>query len=125
MLLTTRARTTRCARCRCSVAIFPWAQRELMTSQFNFFEDIGGADQGVPHLPEGFRYRPELIGAGEEDALLAHVRELPFREFEFHGYKGKRRVVSFGWQYDFSARHLRKADDIPAYLHALRETAAA
>jgi alkylated DNA repair dioxygenase AlkB len=60
-----------------------------------------------------------------EDALLAHVRELPFREFEFHGYKGKRRVVSFGWQYDFSARHLRKADDIPEYLLALRKTAAA
>jgi alkylated DNA repair dioxygenase AlkB len=53
------------------------------------------------------------------------VRELPFREFEFHGYKGKRRVVSFGWQYDFSARHLLKAEDIPEYLLALRETAAA
>jgi len=25
-----------------------------------------------------------------------HMRELPFREFEFHGYTGKRRVVSFG-----------------------------
>jgi alkylated DNA repair dioxygenase AlkB len=72
----------------------------------------------------GFRYQPELIGTDEEATLLAHVRELPFREFEFHGYKGKRRVVSFGWQYDFSARHLRKADDIPEYLLALRESAA-
>jgi alkylated DNA repair dioxygenase AlkB len=95
-----------------------------MTSQFNFFNGTSGADETAPHLPEGFRYRPELIGAGEENALLAHVRQLPFREFEFHGYTGKRRVVSFGWQYDFSARHLRKADDIPEYLHALREAAA-
>jgi alkylated DNA repair dioxygenase AlkB len=96
-----------------------------MRSQFNFFDDPGGANQTLRHLPEGFRYRPELIGADEEDALLSHVRELPFREFEFHGYTGKRRVVSFGWQYDFSARHLRKADDIPAYLLTLRESAAA
>ena len=35
---------------------------------------------------------------------------LPFRDFEFHGYTGERRVVSFGRQYHFSARHLRKAD---------------
>jgi alkylated DNA repair dioxygenase AlkB len=95
-----------------------------MTAQFNFFAGTGGADEAVPRLPEGFRYRPELIGRAEEDALLANVRQLPFREFEFHGYKGRRRVVSFGWRYDFSARHLRKADDIPEYLLALREAAA-
>jgi alkylated DNA repair dioxygenase AlkB len=95
-----------------------------MTLQFNFFDGRSDADNTAPPLPEGFRYRPELIGTTEEDALLAHVRELPFREFEFHGYTGKRRVVSFGWQYDFSARHLRKADAIPAYLLPLRESAA-
>ena len=53
------------------------------------------------------------------------MRELPFRDFEFHGYTGKRRVVSFGWHYDFSAQHLRKADDIPDFLLALRAAAAA
>jgi len=95
-----------------------------MISQFNFFDGSGGVNEPVSHLPAGFRYQPELIGLEEEARLLAHVRELPFREFEFHGYKGKRRVVSFGWQYDFSARHLRKAGDIPEYLLSLRETAA-
>jgi alkylated DNA repair dioxygenase AlkB len=34
-------------------------------------------------------------------------------------------VVSFAWHYDFSARHLRKAEDIPDYLIALRAAAAA
>ena len=34
-------------------------------------------------------------------------------------------MVSFGWHYDFSARHLRKADDIPNFLCALRVHAAA
>jgi alkylated DNA repair dioxygenase AlkB len=79
----------------------------------------------VPKLPEGFRYRPDLISPPDEDALLAHVRELPFRDFEFHGYTGRRRVVSFGWHYDFAGRQLRKADDIPEFLLPLRRTAAA
>jgi alkylated DNA repair dioxygenase AlkB len=96
-----------------------------MTSQLDIFGGAGGARKMAADLPEGFRYKPELIGPADEAALLAFVRELPFRDFEFHGYTGKRRVVSFGWHYDFSARHLRKADDIPDFLLALRPAAAA
>jgi alkylated DNA repair dioxygenase AlkB len=66
-----------------------------------------------------------LIEPDDEAALVGRVRGLPFREFEFHGYTGKRRVVSFGWHYDFSARHLRKAEDMPDFLLPLRLTAAA
>ena len=51
---------------------------------------------------------------------------LPFQEFDFHGYKGKRRVVSFGWQYDFSGGgKLRKGNDIPEFLLDLCALAAA
>jgi len=89
--------------------------------QFNFFDE----EQTKQTALEGFRYRASLIGRPDEDALIAHVRELPFREFEFHGYVGKRRVVSFGWQYDFSGGGaLRKADDIPQFLLPLRDRAA-
>lgn len=74
---------------------------------------------------DGFRYQPELISVAEEAALLTNVRELPFKNFEFHGFKGKRRTVSFGWQYEFSGRGaLRKADDIPNFLLPLRARAA-
>ncbi len=74
---------------------------------------------------EGFQYEPELIDRATEEALVAHVRELPFQEFEFHGYKGKRRVVSFGWKYEFSGGgQLRKADEIPEFLLPLRSRAA-
>ena len=73
---------------------------------------------------EGFRYRAELIAPADEAALVARVRELPFKEFEFHGYLGKRRVVSFGWRYDFSGSGLTKAEDIPEFLLPLRESAA-
>jgi alkylated DNA repair dioxygenase AlkB len=96
-----------------------------MTSQLDFFGGAGGARKMVADLPEGFRYKSGLIGPADEAALLAFLQELSFREFEFHGYTGKRRVVSFGWHYDFSARHLQKADDIPDFLLALRPAAAA
>lgn len=78
----------------------------------------------APSLPEGFRYQPELVTVEEERQLVHDIGQLPFREFEFHGYTGKRRTVSFGWQYDFTAARLRKVDDIPAFLLALRATAA-
>ena len=79
---------------------------------------------GGPALPDGFRYKRELITPGEESALLDEIRKLPFREFEFHGFTGKRRVVSFGWRYDFSERTLEKANDMPQFLLPVRERAA-
>jgi alkylated DNA repair dioxygenase AlkB len=96
-----------------------------MRSQLDIFGGAGGTRKSAAALPEGFRYKPELISSGDENALMARVRELPFREFEFHGYTGKRRTVSFGWHYDFSGRQLRKADDIPDFLRGLRPVAAA
>lgn len=92
-----------------------------MSLRFNFFDGAGG--QKHPVL-EGFHYSPELIDEAEANALLARVRELPFREFEFHGYLGKRRIVSFGFHYDFSGQRLRKADDIPDFLLPARALAA-
>jgi alkylated DNA repair dioxygenase AlkB len=95
-----------------------------MTLQLNSSDGASDAHETLPNLPEGMRYRRELIGESDEHKILARVRKLPFREFEFHGYTGKRRVISFGWHYDFTGRKLRKADDIPDYLLALRKVAA-
>ena len=76
-------------------------------------------------LPEGFAYREDVISTGDEQALIERFQELPFKPFEFHGFLGKRRVVSFGWRYDFSGATLRPSDDIPPFLLPLRERAAA
>jgi alkylated DNA repair dioxygenase AlkB len=78
-----------------------------------------------PKLPEGFAYRPEFLSAQEEADLTAWLATLPFEAFQFRGYEGKRRVVSFGWKYDFTRSHLIRADDMPAELVAVRERAAA
>src|ERR671911_603980 len=91
-----------------------------MKPQLKFFDETG-SDTDQPFFPDGMRYQTELINRAEESTLVARVRELPFKEFEFHGVKGKRRTVSFGWQYEFSGRGaLRKADDIPEFLLPLR-----
>lgn len=95
-----------------------------MASQFDLFGKPNRAAANEPKFPSGFRYQAELITQEEEQVLVRRVRDLPFKEFEFHGYTGKRRVVSFGWKYDFSARELNKATDIPEFLLALRVTAA-
>jgi alkylated DNA repair dioxygenase AlkB len=75
-------------------------------------------------LPEGFKYRADLISAGEEARLLEHFRRLEFREYEFHGYLGKRRMVSFGLRYDANGTETRNMAEIPDFLLSLRERAA-
>jgi alkylated DNA repair dioxygenase AlkB len=78
---------------------------------------------GTP-WPQGFAHRPELLSAREEQALVGQLSGLAFAPFEFHGYLGKRRVVSYGWGYDFGARALRRAEALPDFLAPAREQAA-
>ena len=85
--------------------------------QFGLF----GAD---PAIPEGFRYRTGVISAEYEARLINDIRPLPFKEFEFLEYTGKRRVVSFGWRYDYDSKTLNRAADMPPFIVELREVAA-
>ena len=57
--------------------------------------------------------------------VVERTQNLPFQEFDFHGFLGKRRVVSFGWKYDFAVATLRQADVVPDFLVAIRCAAAA
>lgn len=93
----------------------------LRMRQLNFLSSATNTNEETVQSLAGFRYQPELITVAEEKELIARLRELPFKNFEFHGFKGKRRTVSFGWQYEFSGRGaLRKADEIPEFLVPLR-----
>jgi len=73
---------------------------------------------------EGFRYVSGLFSPAEEQSFVRGFESLPFKPFEFHGYLGNRRVVSFGWRYDYSGAQLRKAEPAPEFLAPLREIAA-
>jgi alkylated DNA repair dioxygenase AlkB len=75
-------------------------------------------------LPEGLEYRAELVSPEDEAEFLEHFRKLDFREYEFHGYFGKRRVVSFGLRYDPNEGAVRSTEDIPGFLLPLRQKAA-
>ena len=94
-----------------------------MPEQFALFAE-GPAEAESPVFPHGFAYRAELISPAEERTLLGRIGTLPFREFQFLGFTGKRRVVSFGWRYDFETHRLEAAAPIPDFLQSLRAAAA-
>ena len=82
-------------------------------------------DKPSPALPDGFEYRPDLIARDQEARLIEQFQSLDFKPFEFHGYFGNRRVVSFGWRYDFASSQVQRTVDIPDFLLPLRDEAAA
>jgi alkylated DNA repair dioxygenase AlkB len=77
----------------------------------------------APALPDGMRYATDVITPEEEKRLLDAMSSLPFKEFEFHGFIGKRRVISFGWHYDFNGGGLRQVEELPEFLLPVRERA--
>jgi alkylated DNA repair dioxygenase AlkB len=81
-------------------------------------------DDAVSLLPSGFKYQPNLVSDAAQHTLIGEIRELPLQAFDFHGFKANRRVMSFGWHYDFSAARLVQIDPIPEWLMELREAAA-
>ncbi|MGE5083302.1 MAG: hypothetical protein ACM3ND_10425 [Acidobacteriota bacterium] len=60
-------------------------------------------------LPDGFLYSPEFISSEEENELLRQIANLEFRAFDFHGYIAKRRIVEYGFEYDFTSRQAQTA----------------
>lgn len=75
--------------------------------------------------PAGFLYQEDIVPPDEETDLVRQIEKLPLKEFEFHGYTGKRRVISFGWRYDFAEYGLREVGTIPEFLFSLRKRASA
>ena len=74
--------------------------------------------------PRGFRYQEEAISEQEQTDLVTAIQSLDLKPFEFHGYIGNRRVINFGFKYDFTRRFVEKADGIPQFLHELLGRAA-
>jgi len=72
-----------------------------------------------PDEPRGLRYQPEFVSAQIESDLIARIKNLPLAPFQFGAFEGKRRVVLFGWQYDYTLQKLQPAEDIPSWLARL------
>lgn len=68
-------------------------------------------------LPNGFVYRPNFLTKAEEAELLFWFLDLPFeRSRSAEGYEAKRRIVHFGWGYDFDTKVLVPGPPLPAFL---------
>lgn len=78
-----------------------------------------------PALPDGFVYQPDFLSEHEELDLLTIFQSLPFAAFDFHGYIAKRRIVEYGWEYDFGSRKASTTQPIPEFLFPFRNRAAA
>lgn len=66
-----------------------------------------------PILPEGFYYYPDFIDQEEERQLLVVIQQLELHAMVFQGYTAKRKVASFGYDYNFTTRKLTKGIPIP------------
>jgi alkylated DNA repair dioxygenase AlkB len=75
-------------------------------------------------LPHGFRYEADLVSEAAQSALIDEIKNLPLQAFDFHGFKANRRVISFGWRYDFSSQRLQEIEPIPEWLLPLRAAVA-
>jgi alkylated DNA repair dioxygenase AlkB len=86
----------------------------MSAAQLALFEDRS--------LPAGMRYETDVIRPSEEETLVTFIRALPLKPFEFvGGFTGNRRVMSFGWRYDFGKARLEETQPIPPELCALRD----
>jgi alkylated DNA repair dioxygenase AlkB len=86
-------------------------------------EDLFG--DPAPSLPPGMRYEADFLSPEEEAGLLAIVTQLPLAPMQYQQYTARRKVVSYGGQYDYSAQKLKEAEPLPAWLAALRARAGA
>jgi alkylated DNA repair dioxygenase AlkB len=76
------------------------------------------ASPGGPSTP-GLTYVTNAVTAEEERALARFIGALDLKPFEWRGFTGNRRTVSFGWRYDFNGGGFQKAEPLPAeLLHA-------
>jgi alkylated DNA repair protein (DNA oxidative demethylase) len=78
-----------------------------------------------PAWPPGFLYRPDILGAAEEIALVDGVRDLAFAEVRMRGVVARRRTAHFGWLYGYESWRIEPGPPIPLFLLPLRDRAAA
>lgn len=74
-------------------------------------------------VPEGFLYHPNFLSETDERRIIAELRKLQLAPFKYYQFTGKRRTVSFGWEYEFGERDIRPAAEIPSFLLPFRARA--
>lgn len=73
----------------------------------------------------GLEYREDFVTPSDEAALIEKLGTLDLAPFRFHGWLGNRKTRTFGWRYDFDDASFAPAEQIPDWLHPVRDKAAA
>jgi alkylated DNA repair dioxygenase AlkB len=66
-----------------------------------------------PSFPPGFAYHPHFITEAEETKLMKTISKIELHSFQFQGYEAKRKVASFGYDWNFEKKQLSKKKQIP------------
>jgi alkylated DNA repair dioxygenase AlkB len=90
-------------------------------TQAALFDDLPPAPGA---LPPGLRYEPAWLSAAEEAGLIAIVRQLPLQQARYKAYTARRRVHSFGGEFDYDSHELRPAAPLVDALLPLRKRVA-
>lgn len=67
-----------------------------------------------PVLPPGFFYFENFLTQHEETELFLAISKINLHTFTFQGYEAKRKVASFGYDYNFEKKSLSKGAQIPS-----------
>lgn len=76
-------------------------------------------------FPEGFLYFPDFLTEQEEKDLLTGISKIELKTFTFQGYEAKRKVESYGYDYNFDNRSIKKGQSIPPIFNPLIEKVSA
>jgi alkylated DNA repair dioxygenase AlkB len=79
--------------------------------------------EGSAKVPDGFIYHLNFVSEAEEQELIREIQKLHLTPFKYYQFTGKRRTVSFGWQYEFGTSEITIAPDMPAFLLPVRTRA--
>lgn len=74
--------------------------------------------------PSGLSYVPDFITEEEERLLIPILAALPYYDFVLQGVVAKRKVIHFGFGYQFYAQKVERKDPFPAWLAELRDRVA-
>lgn len=75
-------------------------------------------------LPNGLVYRPDFLSPDEEEVLLAYIQNLPLFNAPYKEYTSKRRILNFGWSFDFQNSKLTPGPPLPRFLSSTQRKVA-
>ncbi len=78
----------------------------------------------MPEFPPGFLYFPDFLTEPEEMQLYEDILTTDLHTFTFQGFEAKRKVASFGYDYNFEKKSLVKGKTIPQAFNFLIENVA-